>query len=297
MEILKYRSVFQSKRGNKGALLILMVLMCGCDASRKVVEETVLYINERESNPMKNSHEDLERIPLLWQNPEEPSTIVIDAPIWSKKEAQRLLQRKKRSAKHNRQYGTAVSPVALKIVENYENSENKEPGGHCLAACRSRFLTAYKDVHGTSVYNDLPSDMATKYYRADEVFDHLYASTFGAHKGWRTLPKKYRGRGGAGAVAHAGMGTLVDWFGIWSGKLRPGAIMQVWKRKSDYNKVIRGKRGNNFDPFGHSFIFLGYERDTAGKIIGLNIADQGYQSYRPLRPRDYEVWWGANLNV
>jgi len=139
--------------------------------------------------------------------------------------------------------------------------------------------------------------MASRYYDAEAVFNNLYASTFGPHKGWRTLPRKYRGRGGSGAIAYADMGTLIDWFGIWSGELRPGAIMQVWKRKSDFKKVVQGQREKGFDPFGHSFIFLGYERDGEGNIIGLNIADQGYQSHRYLLPRDYEVWWAVNLEI
>lgn len=190
-----------------------------------------------------------------------------------------------------------LPPVAKKTVMNYWKSEVKKPGGHCLAACKGRFEKAYEDVTGRSVYDDLPESIGTKYYTPQEVYDNLYASTTGKHKGWRSLPRKYRGRGGAGAIAYAGMGTLVDWFGIWSGELRPGAVMQVWKRRSDFSKVVRGIRDKEFDPFGHSFIFLGYERDENNEIIGLRIADQGYQSHRPLVPRDYEVWWAANLKV
>ncbi|MGS0528025.1 hypothetical protein ACU8V7_25355 [Zobellia nedashkovskayae] len=57
---------------------------------------------------------------------------------------------------------------------------------------------------------------------------------------WRTLPEEYRGKGNAGAIAYAGMGTLVDSSGIWSGQLRPGALMQVWRYKEDYEKVVQG---------------------------------------------------------
>ena len=55
-----------------------------------------------------------------------------------------------------------ASPVAQKIVENYLNSENKEPGGHCLAVSKGRFIQAYKEVHGHLPYQDLPDSMATK---------------------------------------------------------------------------------------------------------------------------------------
>ena len=53
------------------------------------------------------------------------------------------------------------SPVADKIVENYLKSENKEPKGHCLAVSKVRFEQAYKEVHGHSLYQDLPDSMAT----------------------------------------------------------------------------------------------------------------------------------------
>lgn len=188
-------------------------------------------------------------------------------------------------------------PVARQVVENYMKSDNKEPGGHCLTASKTRFLRAYEDVYGHPIYQDLPDSIATKYYNPAQVFHHLYASTSGRHKGWRTLPRKYRGRGNAGAIAQAGMGELVDGKGIWNGELRPGAPMQVWRHRTDYRAVVRGVTDPKIDPFGHSFIFLSYVKDTEGKIIGIKIADQGYQSQRTLVPRDYEVWWGVNLEI
>lgn len=194
-------------------------------------------------------------------------------------------------------YSKVKSIVADRIVENYLNSKNKEPGGHCLAVSKRRFEKAYKDVYGHSVYEDLPDSLATTYYSPSEVFDYLYVTATGTHEGWRSLPKKYRGKGNAGAIAYAGMGKLVDWFGIWSGELKPGAMMQVWKHRKDYEKVVRGVNKKDFDPFGHSFIFIGYVRDDKNKIVGIRIADQGYQSYRPLVPDDYEVWWAVNLTI
>ncbi|QLG46519.1 hypothetical protein [Costertonia aggregata] len=188
-------------------------------------------------------------------------------------------------------------PVARQVLSNYLESKNKEPGGHCLTASKKRFLKAYEDVYGHSVYENLPDSIATKYYDPAQVFDHLYASTSGRHRGWRSLPRKFRGKGSAGAIAQAGMGKLVDTKGVWSGKLRPGAPMQVWRHKQDYRHVVRGISDPKIDPFGHSFIFLGYVRNEAGKIIGIKIADQGYQSNRTLVPRDYEVWWGVNLEI
>ena len=189
------------------------------------------------------------------------------------------------------------SPVADKIVENYLNSENKEPKGHCLSVSKVRFEQAYKEVHGHSLYQDLPESMATKSFTSKQVFNLLYASASETHQGWRSLPEKYRGKGNAGAIVYAGMGTLVDTSGIWSGQLRPGALMQVWRFKEDYEKVVQGVDVKKLDPYGHSFIFISYVRNEKNEIIGLEIADQGFQSYRPLIPDDYEVWWGVNLSI
>ena len=189
------------------------------------------------------------------------------------------------------------SPVADRIVENYLNSENKEPNGNCLSVSKGRFEHAYKEVHGHSLYKDLPSSMGTKTFTPKQVFNLLYASASDLSDGWRSLPEEYRGRGNAGAIAYAGMGVLVDSTGIWSGKLQPGALMQVWRFRDDYEEVVRGTNVEALDPYGHSFIFISYLRDEKNSIIGLNIADQGFQSYRPLIRSDYEVWFAVNLSI
>ncbi|OWW25814.1 hypothetical protein B4Q04_09480 [Zobellia sp. OII3] len=191
----------------------------------------------------------------------------------------------------------SASPVAQKIVENYLASKNKEPGGHCLAISKRRIEEAYRQVHGHSLYQDLPERMATKMYRPKQVFDLLYVSASDTDRDWKSLPEAYRGKGNAGALAYAGMGTLVDSTGIWGGELRPGAPMQVWRYKEDYEQVVKGTDVKKLDPYGHSFIFIDYVRDENNKIVGLKIADQGFQSYRPLIPSDYDVWWAVNLNV
>lgn len=192
---------------------------------------------------------------------------------------------------------TPEYPVARQIVENYYKSENKTPGGDCLIISKSRFEKAYEDVYGRSFYKDLPEVMATKQLTPRQVFNNLFATATKADPEWRDLPREYRAKGNAGAVALAGLGQLIDTEGIWSGKLRPGALVQVWRLREDYEKVRHGAEVLDFDPYGHSFVFLGYELDAKGAIKGLKIADQGYQSYRPLVPQDYEVWWGVNLKI
>ncbi|ASV32236.1 hypothetical protein [Maribacter cobaltidurans] len=189
------------------------------------------------------------------------------------------------------------SPVAKKIVENYLNSKNKNPDGHCLDVSRVRFEKAYRQIYGHLPYQDLPKDMGSKFYTPKQVFYLLYVSASDENQGWKSLPEIYRGKGDAGAITYAGMGTLVDTKGIWGGKLKPGALVQVWRFKEDYEKVVQGTDVKKLDPYGHSFIFIRYVRNEKFEITGLIIADQGFQSYRPLVPRDYEVWWAVNLTV
>ncbi len=188
-------------------------------------------------------------------------------------------------------------PVARQIVENYYKSSNKTPGGDCLIVSKSRFEKAYEDVYGYPFYKDLPDAIATKQLTPHQVFNNLFATATKLDPEWRDLPQEYRAKGNAGALAIAGLGELVDTEGIWNGELRPGALVQVWRLWEDYEKVRHGAEMLDFDPYGHSFVFIGYELDEKGAIKGLKIADQGYQSYRPLVPSDYEVWWGVNLKV
>ncbi|HEA20166.1 hypothetical protein LCGC14_1216060 [marine sediment metagenome] len=188
-------------------------------------------------------------------------------------------------------------PVAQKIVENYYGSSNKTPGGHCLVVSKDRFRKAYEEVYGNPFYEDLPNTIATKQLTPNQVFDNLYITATKNEPEWRNLPRRYRAKGNAGALAIGGLGEIIDTEGIWNGRLRPGALVQVWRLKEDYEKVRRGVEVLDFDPYGHSFIFLRYERNRKGVIEGMRIADQGYQSYRALVPRDYEIWWGVNLKV
>jgi hypothetical protein len=103
------------------------------------------------------------------------------------------------------------------------------------------------------------------------------------------VPDEYKGRGAAGAMAYAGLATLVDQQGLWRGDLEPGAISQVWKTEADFENAKNGKSA-----FGHSFIFLNYIY-SGSAITGMAIADQGYQSEEPLGKNDWGVWIGANL--
>lgn len=275
------------------ALLIFLFLMsCGTTKSSQHQKEiTESYYKQDLRNDI---HEHGEPIKAIVKD-----TLValeIERPTFSARELGKILRRKRRFL-GKQEVTSIIQPVTFQLLNNYKNSNNKEPGGECLEASQARFHKAYEDVHGHSVYQDLPNNTSSKYYSPAQVFNNLFASTYGKHKGWLTLPRKYRARGGAGAIAYAGMGDLIDWYGIWSGELKPGAIMQVWKKRSAYKKVIRGQRRDKIFLNGHSFIFLGYEYNNIGDIIGLRIADQGYRTHRGMAVEDYEVWWAVNLNI
>jgi hypothetical protein len=261
--------------------LCLISMYSSCSSTKDVDQGSVVYTDEVANTVTVTQSE----IPVR-------ATKTIDIPMTAQP-----VQKLTTPHIHTEEDLKPAFPVAQQIVKNYMYSSNKEPGGHCLTVSKTRILNAYQQTHGHSIYRDLPEGMATKYYTPKEVFDNLYASTSGTHRGWRTLPRKFRGRGNAGAIASAGMGDLLNGKKIWSGQLRPGAPMQVWRDKNDYRAVVRGISDPKIDPFGHSFIFLSYVRDADDKIIGLKMADQGYQSNRPLLPSDYAVWWGVNLKI
>lgn len=280
-----------------GSCAVLFVLMAGCISSQKIeqtktlgVPEENLVLEQGNANASKTNawtydNDDHGYINLPVRDIAMPTAHSVDSLLLTNTEESDLYNE------------IPISPVAKKIVENYILSENKEPNGHCLEVSKDRFERAYREIHGHSVYEDLPEAMGTERYTPQQVYNLLYVSASDTKKGWRSLPEEYRGKGNAGAVVYAGMGTLVDTEGVWSGKLQPGALVQVWRYKKDYEKVVKGADVKKLDPYGHSFVFIRYVRNEKQEIVGLKIADQGFQSYRPLIPRDYEVWWGVNLSI
>jgi hypothetical protein len=180
----------------------------------------------------------------------------------------------KPTAKHANRLGD-------KVVENYNKSTRKEPGGRCYEACYNRVKEASRQVGGLAV----PS------IDEETPFGRLWGSHIKDKKAWLDLPEKYRGKGAAGAMVYAGLGTLVDSDGIWAGKLEPGAVLQTWRVAGDYERVRDGDKPTDI---GHSFLFLNYVYSGAS-VSGLAMADQGYQNGTPLVKGDYTYWIGANL--
>ena len=175
-----------------------------------------------------------------------------------------------------------LNRIGEKVVENYNKSANKEPGGRCYEIAYGRVQEAAKSVGSV-----LPALDRTS------TFGRLWGSHIDPKETWLDLPEEFRGKGAAGAMAWAKMGTLVSSDAIWRGELKPGAVIQVWKSPEDFDRVKQGDKVVD-GSYGHSFIFLNYSYSGTG-ISGIVIADQGYQDGDPLAKGEYSYWVGANL--
>lgn len=169
-----------------------------------------------------------------------------------------------------------------RAAADYSLAAVKEPGGECFATCYDRVKAASKQI-----------GVAVPDWSDTSDFGRLWGSLIAPKTSWLKLPEAFRGKGAAGAMAHANLGTLVDSQGIWSGALQPGAVVQVWKVASDYDNVRDGIAPSNI---GHSFLFMHYVQSGAG-ISAIAIADQGFQSAAPLTKGTWSYWVAANLGV
>ena len=187
--------------------------------------------------------------------------------------------------------------VGEQIVARYMalNRRQRRPGGLCFEVARARVEQATKDIAGELTEGLTPERLST--------FDRIWGSRINVagdpnpRESWLAIPDSVRGLGAPGAMVFAGRGVLVDEAAIWAGGLQPGAVIQTWSLRSDAAKV---KNGESPESYGHSFIFLRYRRRgnrPDGAIIGMDIADQGFQSGGILKRSDYEFWVGANITI
>lgn len=181
------------------------------------------------------------------------------------------------------------NPLGQKLVEQYNNlpAAQKKPGGDCYAVAYDRVNKAVVAVCG----NDAKLPKLTAF----QTFDRLWGSKNDPKASWLKIEEKYRGTGAAGAMVQLGMGTMVSEDAIWNGKLQPGAVLQTWKKDTDFKKVRDGERPESI---GHSFIFLEYQKNANGDILGMKIADQGTNWAEPnvLSRSTFEYWVGANIH-
>ena len=122
-------------------------------------------------------------------------------------------------------------------------------------------------------------------------FCRIWGSLIGKDGRWANFPRQYRGLSAPGALAMAGWSQIIRGPHIWSGELRPGAVVQAWRNGDHYPAVRDGNKPAGL--FGHSFVFIGYER-AGGRIMGLHVADNGHHGNEIVRPQRWAVLIGAN---
>ena len=181
-----------------------------------------------------------------------------------------------------------MSVLGNRIVTNFNNSPNKEPGGDCFEVAYNRVNEACVQVCNSA----LPS------LAAFAQFDRLWAIKNDPKNSWLQFPETYRGKGSAGAMASIGRGWLANENDIWSGSLNPGAVVQTWINQAGFNDARDGNRNGEI---GHSFIFREYVRNAANKIVALKIADQGTRWSESNMPNgvsrsEFAYWVAANID-
>ena len=190
------------------------------------------------------------------------------------------------SSRATRRDESGRKPAGRPGVENYNKSTDKEPGGKCHRTCYARVREASGQVSKTKLPDINWDDKENLGY-----FAIIWSSHIGDGKKWRKLPEKFRGKGAAGAMAMKGLGTLVEGPEIWAGKLKPGAVIQAWKKAKDHDNV---RDGNPQGASGHSFMLSPLRQDGFGDHRHGH-RRSGLSKRRPAQETDYGYWVGANI--
>jgi hypothetical protein len=164
-----------------------------------------------------------------------------------------------------------VRPIGEVIAERNVNWDKSE--WVCSVATQERVTEGYQQATGTALVDKANQ----KQFR---IIHHSISSEM--HK----VDEQYRATGAAGALVYLGVGTFVDQEEIWDDKaLRAGAAMQVWRKKSDVDRVKQGKEPLSS---GTSFVFLEYVGDDAMRV-------KHFGAKEVIKKRTYQYWVGANL--
>lgn len=200
---------------------------------------------------------------------------------------------------HLQGVGAETKSIGQQLAD-YSRSDTSQQGKDCYDAVYNRVkyvLTKHSkslpEIHGRA--------SETKPFKVLWITNYDFSN-------WKNIDATYRACGPAGALVSEGLATLVNHKNIWSGSLKPGAVVQVWdvwvgtkpsgekvKGVEVFDALHAGK--NHEHKLGHSFIFLEYKKDAAGKIVGMTIADQGTQWNNPVTvtEKTFGFWVGANL--
>jgi hypothetical protein len=178
--------------------------------------------------------------------------------------------------------GQYITRLGDRIVANWERSSCKWPGGLCYQVAYARARLASQQVGDVSPLIQ---------WDKERMFCTLWGSHYYLPK-WRQLPDFYRGKGAPGAMVWDGRASeLLEAGRIWSGALRPGAVIQTWKDYNDYIRVLNGEKPRGI---GHSFFLHRYVYDGSG-ISGMKVIDQGYHGGDTVKRGYWGYWVAANV--
>lgn len=176
--------------------------------------------------------------------------------------------------------GEAMAGIAEVTWPKSENT--------CTVASEERIKRGYKLATGRTF--ELPEDKNASDFNVilQSINDRLL-----------DMPEQYRGTGAAGALVYAGLGKFVSESDIWAGKLEPGAAIQVWGNRKDFDLMRAGRikengkwrRINDSDAsfFGTSFIFIRYDTDTNDRMLVRHFGGSEWKS-----KASFEKWVAAN---
>jgi hypothetical protein len=165
-----------------------------------------------------------------------------------------------------------LRPIGEVISERAVSWEDSE--SVCSTATHERLLEGYSQATGKQLVGKAQA-------AAFRIILHSISSEMAK------VDEQYRATGAAGALVYLGKGTFVTQDEIWKDKaLLPGAAMQVWKKKSDVERIKQSKEPKHM---GTSFVFVEYVGDDAMKV-------KHYDQLQTHKKTWYEFWVGANIN-
>jgi hypothetical protein len=165
-----------------------------------------------------------------------------------------------------------LRPIGDVIADRSVNWAKSE--SVCSIATQERLTEGYRQATGQPLVDEASSDEF-------RVILHSITSRM------KDVDEQYRATGAAGALVFLGKGTFVTHDEIWDEKkLLPGAAMQVWRKKSDVERVKQGKKPRST---GTSFVFIKYVGENSMQV-------KHFGDYETIRKSTYQFWVGANLN-
>jgi hypothetical protein len=158
----------------------------------------------------------------------------------------------------------------------------------CYEATEERLRRGYQLATGSRFEFESKEQKST--------FDTILASFPGK---MLDVEEQYRGSGAAGALVHLGLGSFVAGNAIWTGALKPGAALQVWKHRKAYDllrigevqdgKTTRRLTNADADFYGTSFVFVRYDSKRKDKILVRHFGSLEWHVVS-----DFDVWVAAN---